>query len=222
MKSMLEVATICHELKIYRQDGTTDVYISTVAADVWKTRMVDLDAKLHSWYQALPSDWTFLIKPIILNGRPDWESTLLRLSGAPNVIYEYADALIALDVNLYRATRLHLNLTMLEYLRTTESSSNDTGLIVSRIIEIVDDICATMLLTLQITASGVGDPQIPNEIHGRRGHHLLFPLIICGRCYQQAEVIHRDNTGKRHWIEAVAGLVCGELGYAIVPLRRLE
>jgi hypothetical protein len=136
--------------------------------------------------------------------------------------YECANYMIALDANMFRTTWLHLILTMMEYFPETVSTSSEiTKGVIAGVISTIDDMCATIPLTLQITPSGKGDPPTPHDIHGRRGHYLLFPLMICGRCFQRTDIIQQDKRGRRYWIEAVARFVSEELGYTTVPLGGL-
>jgi hypothetical protein len=221
MKLMLEVANICGNLKGY-QNVPGDSHHIFFDFDEFKTQAAGLDAKLHDWYQDLPHDWTCSTKPITLDGRPEWALALLKHAGAPKVMHEYSNNLVTLDLNMFRATRLHLNFTMLafEYSSPTMTSLEKISLIVSRITEIIEDMCAGIPFALQITPSGKDDPPDPLHILGQRGQHRLFPLMMCGRCFQRAEVISQDVNGRRFWIYAVARFTCRELGYAIVPLSR--
>jgi hypothetical protein len=224
MKLMLEVALICDSWKEYRRQNSDDSPSDDSPSNDWEKdqlihQTIELDTRLHGWYQDRGSDWTCSASLVTLDNRPEWQAKLLKHPGAPKAVYGYSDSLVALDMNIFRATWLHLFLTMLEYFPQAVSSQQETPM-ASRMFNIIDDMCATIPYTLQITASGRGDPQNPLDVRGQRGHHLLFPLLICGRCFQRADVIQEDTEGRRYWIEAVSRFANEELGYAVVPLKR--
>jgi hypothetical protein len=215
MEIFLEVATICAKLK---EKPSRDIAAGTTQALDMKSlvgQAIDLDKKLDNWYQrgnlAVPC-------LITLENRPQWTTSLLKHPGAPKAMFEYANLLMALDLNLFRATRLHLNVTILDCLTTSlQQSSRDD--VISRILGIIDEIFATIPFIFQITPSGAGDPQSQHDVRGQRGHMLLWPILAMQKCFQREDVTRRDKAKRQEWIGAVADFMSNGLGYAKIPPR---
>jgi hypothetical protein len=215
MKLMLKVAAACSTLKQKLQSGHLDL----LEMDILETQTRYLDEELQVWHLKRSLDWICLTEPVTFVNKPGWQVELLQLPGAPKVLYKYTDPLKALDMNISRATRLHLILTRLECLHQPAGRQFEERKVIPQMVSIIEDICATIPETLQMTSSSGDAPQYTHDIRGQRGHHLLFPLLICGRCFQLAEARNRDVAGRRTWIEAVAAFVSRELGYAVIPLK---
>ncbi|KAL1966023.1 hypothetical protein VTN77DRAFT_4963 [Rasamsonia byssochlamydoides] len=208
MQLSLQVATICSQLKQAQKTG--------IDADLLY-QALDLDSQLDTWYHASPPRWPFQGQPLSLLHRPEWSSSLLRITGAPKVMYVYADSIAALDANLFRASRLHLNLTIFD---TLSSLGHDATIFVAQILQLIDEICSTIPTMMQMTASGEGDPQYKHDIYGQRGHQVMWPLVVMKQCFGRPEIRMQDVEQRAEWVEAVYDFVANELGYAKVPEGR--
>ncbi|KAL7966366.1 hypothetical protein HDV63DRAFT_384643, partial [Trichoderma sp. SZMC 28014] len=179
---------------------------------------MDLDEALEEWYQRITScgGWAFVrICTVNVQSRPQWARELFSLPGAPKEMLVYDSFLAALSTNLYRGTRLLLNLSILEWAHTdvdplhsdakisiiNESVASSTAAL---LIEIINDLCMSVPFMLQLTATGgMDDPQSIDELYSLRGMLMLWPLVAAMACLQNKAVQKLDVDFKQAWVQGV-------------------
>jgi hypothetical protein len=211
-----EIAVLCAKLRQCDRREPANDDLGAKDTESLVAEAINLDKQLESWYRNLPVEWSQLKKPLKFDRRPEWTTRLLKQPGAPTAVYDHPNAVVALELNVFRASRLHLHLTLFNLVSRKSPPEQDARLI-TRMLGLIDVICATIPATLQITASGEGDPQSPLDVYGQRGHHLLWPLLSCQRCFQREECASLDKAQRKDWISVIAGFVSNELGYANIP-----
>ncbi|KAL7916830.1 hypothetical protein GGI35DRAFT_434068 [Trichoderma velutinum] len=179
---------------------------------------MDLDEALEGWFQRNTSHegWASTRScDINIQSRPQWARELFNLPGAPREMLIYDSFLAALSTNLYRATRLLLNLSILECahtsadsLRSDTNTSRFNGSIASStaalLMEIINDLCMAVPFMLQLTATGgTDDPQSIDELYSLRGMLMLWPLAAAMACLQKENVQKLDVDFRRGWVQGV-------------------
>ncbi|PNP51241.1 hypothetical protein THARTR1_08145 [Trichoderma harzianum] len=179
---------------------------------------MDLDEALEDWYQRNTShgEWASTrICAVNVQSRPQWARELLSLPGSPSEILVYDSFLAALSTNLYRGTRLLLNLSILECTHSSidslRSDTNTSGIdesiassTAALLMEIINDLCMTVPFMLQLTATGgLDDPQSTDELHSIRGILMLWPLAAAMACLQNKHVQKLDVDFRRGWLQSV-------------------
>jgi hypothetical protein len=97
-------------------------------------------------------------------------------------MFHYSSLLLALDLNLFRATCLHLNLTILDspaHILEQQRQQNCGDDIISRILNIIDDICATIPCIFYITRRATGTRRASTTCRGSKAtssYGLCLPV----------------------------------------------
>ncbi|QYS92668.1 Zn(2)-C6 fungal-type domain-containing protein [Trichoderma simmonsii] len=190
---------------------------------------MDLDEALEEWYQrnTSPGEWaSSRICPVNVQIRPPWARELFSLLGSPTEMIIYDSFLAALSTNLYRGTRLLLNLSILECAHTSANSSRsdtDTSRIdksiasstAALLMEIINDLCMTVPSMLQLTATGgLDDPQSTEELYSLRGMLMLWPLSAVMACLQNKHVQRLDVDFRRGWVQGVLAFLRDSMSLA--------
>lgn len=188
---------------------------------------MDLDKALEEWYQRITSrgGQTFTRTCTVnAQSRPQWARELFSLLGAPKEMLIYNTFLAALSSNIYRGTRLLLDLSILEWARTNIDSSvpGAKTLLYSESIvlstaalsmELITDLCMSVPFMLQLTAAGgMNDPQSIEELYSLRGMLMLWPLVAAMTCLQNRDVQNCDVDFKRVWLQHLFIFLKNSLG----------
>jgi hypothetical protein len=190
---------------------------------------MDLDEALEEWYQHMTSRGgrTFTrVCTVNAQSRPQWARELFSLPGAPKQMLIYNSFLAALSTDLYRGTRLLLNLSILEWARTNldsplpdakipiynESIASSTAAL---LMELITDLCMGVPFMLQLTAAGgMDDPQSIEELYSLRGMLMLWPLVAGMACLQNKDVQKYDVDFKRAWVQSLLTFLKNSMGLA--------
>lgn len=176
---------------------------------------LELDSRLEGWWTNLAPNGYLPQAEIHPQNRPPWARDLFSLPGAPTHMTLFKSALSALGSDLYRATRLFLNLSVLRCARRMANSSTPLNKMslyyeslvnttASLMVKLVDGICMSIPCLLQMTATGgPNDPSTPDEIYGFRAMLILWPLISVQWCLEEEEVQRYDLNLRRVWIPCV-------------------
>ncbi|KAL4938722.1 hypothetical protein BDV06DRAFT_47597 [Aspergillus oleicola] len=181
------------------------------------------DAALESLPSQFASHSSYTTDPISLINRSPWAQNLLNTPEAPKSMDVYDNPLFAIDLNLYCATRIHLNLGILEFL---DQRSNPHGLAFGNISSLRWQALSTITLlcnqvarsipgVLQLTPrGGVSDPASPGEIYGSRGYFALWPVVMCMACFYRQPSL--DDGSQICWFESVLRFMRDKLGLTVV------
>ena len=192
---------------------------------------LELDSRLEEWYQRVEKTYTggnpLRSIPINPQNRPQWARELFSLPGAPKQMHLYKSVLAALSADLYRGTRLLLNLSILQCARRSvvdspivddkmalynESIAASTA---SLMIELIGGLCMSVPCMLQLTASGgTDDPQTTEELYGFRGLLLMWPFVCAATCLQDKDVQNCDADFKRAWIPCLFAFLRSSMSLA--------
>lgn len=190
---------------------------------------MDVDEALEEWFQRNSSggEWASArIYPVNVQNRPQWARELFSLPGSPTEMLIYDSFLAALSTNLYRGTRLLLNLSILECAQSSADSSRsdtDTSRInesvasstAALLMEIINDLCMTVPSMLQLTATGgLDDPQSTDELYSLRGMLMLWPLSAVMACLQNKHVQKLDVDFRRGWVTNVLAFLRDSMSLA--------
>lgn len=138
----------------------------------------------------------------------------------------YDSFLAALSTNLYRGTRLLLNLSILECAHTSVGSlRSDTRIsafnksiassTAALLMEIINDLCMGVPFMLQLTATGgTDDPQSTDELYSLRGMLMLWPLVAAMACLQNKDVQKLDVDIRRGWVQGVLAFLKNSMSLA--------
>lgn len=190
---------------------------------------MDVDEALEEWFQRNSSsgEWASArIYPVNVQSRPKWARELFSLPGSPSEMLIYDSFLAALSTNLYRGTRLLLNLSILECAQSSADlsrSDTDTSRInesvasstAALLMEIINDLCMTVPSMLQLTATGgLDDPQSTEELYSLRGMLMLWPLSTAMACLQNKHVQKLDVDFRRGWVQGVLAFLRDSMSLA--------
>ncbi|PKK42496.1 hypothetical protein CI102_13100 [Trichoderma harzianum] len=190
---------------------------------------MDLDEALEEWYQrnASRGEWASTrVCNVNAQSRPQWARDLFSLPGSPSEMLIYDSFLAALSTNLYRGTRLLLNLSILECTHpTVDSLRSDTSIsgmnesiassTAALLMEIINDLCMTVPSMLQLTATGgLDDPQSTEELYSLRGMLMLWPLSAAMACLQNKNVQKLDVDFRRGWVQGVLAFLRDSMSLA--------
>ncbi|PTB59949.1 hypothetical protein M431DRAFT_476497 [Trichoderma harzianum CBS 226.95] len=190
---------------------------------------MDLDEALEEWYQrnASRGEWASTrVCNVNAQSRPQWARDLFSLPGSPSEMLIYDSFLAALSTNLYRGTRLLLNLSILECTHpTVDSLRSDTSIsgmnesiassTAALLMEIINDLCMTVPSMLQLTATGgLDDPQSTEELYSLRGMLMLWPLSAAMACLQNKNVQKLDVDFRRGWVQGVLSFLRDSMSLA--------
>ncbi|KIW14278.1 hypothetical protein PV08_07060 [Exophiala spinifera] len=190
---------------------------------------MDLDTALEEWYQRTNGrdGWNVTHSiPVNPESRPRWARELFSHPGAPEQMLIYHTILAALTIDLYRGTRLLLNLSILERARgNVDSPILDAQLVLynesiaastaALIMELITDLCMGVPSMLQLTATGgTDDPQSIEEVYSLRGLLMLWPLVAAVVCLRNEDVQKCDADGKRAWARCLLAFLKNSLGLA--------
>ncbi|KAF2097001.1 hypothetical protein NA57DRAFT_57611 [Rhizodiscina lignyota] len=188
---------------------------------------LELDSRLEEWWQGQQAHFNYQASvEVNPQNRPSWARELFSLPGAPSHMSVFNTALGALGADLYRGTRLYLNLSILRCARQAAVRSPGTDKMsiyhesivtatASLIIELIDGICMTIPTLLQMTPTGgADDPTTPDEIYGFRALMIFWPLIASSCCLKEEEVMQFDVNLRRMWIPCVYAFLRNNLGLA--------
>lgn len=189
---------------------------------------MDLDKALEEWYRRITSHggWAFTRTCTVnAQSRPQWARELFSLPGAPKEMLIHNSLLAALSTNIYRGTRLLLNLSILGWACTNvdsplpdakipiynESIASSTAAL---LMELITDLCMGVPFMLQLTAAGgMEDPQSIEELHSLRGMLMIWPLVAAMACLQNKHVQKCDVDFKRAWVQRLLTFLKNSMGF---------
>jgi hypothetical protein len=211
---MLETATLCAKLKTeFEVDGSFSDPMELLNA------ALSLDTHLKLWTSVLRVDRTYTVQEIEPTIYPPWAAALLSSAGAPRLMQVFSSPLAASDWNMYRATRIQLNLSILDFLtKSPESTSivNRSGVksqVLANIYTLTSDIASSIPGSLLMRAEGNGsNPASTEDIHGLWGYMLMWPISIAFSCYKNHDIA--DNNFQRQWFSTVLQFIRDSLGIA--------
>ncbi|KAJ5333004.1 uncharacterized protein N7506_006787 [Penicillium brevicompactum] len=211
-KYMAEVATRCAKLKeidkmsgfLPQDSGLLDAALS-------------LDAQLQTWASHMPESRSSTMLPVNPTEYPPWASELFSLPGAPKMTEAFSDPLAASDWNMYRATRIQLNLSLLASLDAfpqcadvfyaTRLKSRVLDNIYTLSSEITSSVPHLLLSTREPTSSY---PQSTEAIHGLRGWTVMWPVSIAFSCYRNGSIPDLDS--QKEWLGTVLRFLRDSMG----------
>ena len=180
-----------------------------------------LDYKLECWASQLPPGWSNMTRqPLNPSNWPKWAREIISSPGAPEDMCIYADRLVASDWNMYRATRIRLNLTLLEFLSRCSPHFVDVPELRSRALDLVatltsDIACSIPFLLLDGALQDTGPPE---NIPGVWTYMMLWPTYI-GLCsLYQDEHKTEDRMLKAAWFKNILGFLRDYVGLAKVEV----
>ena len=211
---MAEVATRCAKLKeidkingfLPQDSGLLDAALS-------------LDAQLQTWALHMPESRSSTILSVNPSEYPPWASELFSSPGAPKMTEAFSDPLAASDWNMYRATRIQLNLSLLASLDAfpqcadvfyaTRLKSRVLDNIYTLSSEITSSVPHLLLSTREPTSSY---PQSTEAIHGLRGWTVMWPVSIAFSCYRNGSIPDLDS--QKEWLGTVLRFLRDSMGIA--------
>lgn len=213
-KYMVEVATSCAKLKESNNWNASQ----SQGSDILESAL-SLDTQIQLWALHLPSDRSSTVRPVSTNDYPPWASAFFSSPGAPQMMEVFLNPLAASDWNMYRATRIQLNLSMLDCLDTLARYSNTVHLtrLRSRVLETIytlsDQIaCSIPPLLLIKPESTSRYPASTDEIRGFWGYLVMWPVSIAFSCYKNKQV--EDTRSQKQWLGTVLHFLANNLGIA--------
>ena len=222
---MHDAAVVCAQLESQHRAMMSGVpfTIDDIAESMAKGTA--LDSEFEEWQWDLPEKWHFRKEPLLRapERRPRWSAELLSQPGAPAECYIYNEVLHALSWSLWRATRMHVQLAMLNLAvlanRTLISENGPPvqqvfidGLIKS-ITRLIDGIVMTIPFPLQISQSGNEDPETENGIMSQRGFLLLWPVLAALKGFSNPIILARDSQSRLSWTLSVLRFLRSDLGF---------
>ena len=223
---IFQATEVCAKLKEQAVASAIDNPPSFSDTKDYLRRARDLDSQLEDWSRNLPPRWAISSHEIARTDRPAWVATLLNMPGAPTIMHRYATPSTALFLNLYRVARVHLKLAIVDSLARISpfqgtdalvsdalvSPFQDTGALVSDALMMVGEICASVPTLLRITPSGDGDPQSADEVYGRHGFILLFPLLRSLKCCFRNDARELDLLERGNWVKGMLVFLWQDFG----------
>jgi hypothetical protein len=211
---MAETATLCSKLKSkFAPHEPFSGYAELLNAALL------LDSHLESWTSQLPGDRRYTIQKIKSTNHSPWATTLLSLQGAPRLMEVYSNPLAATDWNMYRATRIQLNLSIWDFLGDSPELNGIVGgsglknRVLENIKNLAGQIACSVPYSLLITPEGgSSEPASTNEIHGLWGYMLMWPVSIALSCYKTDQLTDTDSI--EQWLRTVLVFIRDSLGIA--------
>ena len=211
---MVEVATSCAKFKKY-----IDLDASPSEDPGVFESALSLDTQLQLWASHLPPDRSPIMRQVNPTEYPPWAAALFLSPGAPKTVEVFADPLAGSDWNMYRAVRIQLNLSMLDYLAALSRSRNTIDLtrLKSRVLENIyilsGQIACSVPHLLLIAPTGTSEhPNSTEEIRGLWGYLVMWPVSIAFSCYKNEEV--EDIQSQKQWLSTVLHFLANSLGLA--------
>ena len=175
---------------------------------------LDLDFQLETWTSELPPEWSTVNRyPMNNSNRPAWAKELFSLPGAPEYMACHSSLLAAADWNMYRATRIRLNLSLLEYLSRIQSSTWENQTLISRTQHLLSmltiDITEVIPYALSLSLDGSSDHASPEDIPGIKAYVQLWPLLTA-YVVSRHTLLGRESWGNMEfWLKRVL-CFCGD------------
>lgn len=175
---------------------------------------LDLDFQLERWTSDLPPEWATMNRyPMNNSNRPAWARELFSLPGAPEHMACYSSLLAAADWNMYRATRIRLNLSLLEALSRIQSSAWENQTLKSRTQHLLSmltiEIAEVIPYALSLSRDGTSDHASPDDIPGIKAYVQLWPLITA-YVVSRHVLLDREKLGYvEFWLKRVL-CFCGD------------
>ncbi|KAJ5173350.1 hypothetical protein N7492_005943 [Penicillium capsulatum] len=169
---------------------------------------LDLDLELEAWTTELTPAWSSTTQhPFSHDNRPQWSRALLAGPGGPRSMICYPGALAAGDWNTYRATRIRLNLAIIDFLSRLPAASLEYHILKTHITKLLaslaSEIACVFPYALSLSADGTSDPPSSADIPGMRAYLQLWPLLTAFICCQRHLDQGDEWVDRERWFKGV-------------------
>jgi hypothetical protein len=210
---MAETARFCAELKAESETTGSSADLSELLNSA-----LSLDSTIQVWSSHLPLDRSYTMQPINPTDYPPWATALLSSHGAPKMMEVFSSPLAASDWNMYRATRIQLNRSILDFLAARPLPLDAVFLkdLQSRTLENINtlssQIASSIPYSLLLTPGGDSTyPESVEKIPGLWGYLLVWPVSIAFFCYDRDDA---NTTSQKQWLGSVLRFLRDALGIA--------
>lgn len=180
---------------------------------------LSLDTQLEVWASHLPADRSPTMLPMDPTEYPPWASELFSSPGAPRMMEVFLDPLAVSDWSMYRATRIQLNLSILNSLHAFPESNDKFYMtrLKSRILENISTLCGQIASSVPYLLLTRPEPNSPypsstEMIRGIWGYLLTWPVTMAFSCYRNGPIPDIDS--QKQWLGSVIRFLSRSLGIA--------
>ncbi|CAI7597151.1 unnamed protein product [Penicillium pancosmium] len=184
---------------------------------------LSLDFQLEKWASDVPLEWSYMARhPISHHGHPKLARELLDLPYAPRYMLLHSGILAAADWNMYRATRIRLNLAILEFLYKVPSNDLESQNLKCHITDLLStlthEIAYAIPYSLSLPADGTSDSQSAEGIPGLEAYVQLWPVLTGYICSRHRLVEGSGCVQTADWFKAILCFMRDSVGLAKVHL----
>lgn len=214
-KLMSEAATICAKIWDCADfQSPTDQTGLEILND-----SLALDQRLEAWSAEIPPEWSHMSQYLMSHqNRPSWSRNLFSGPGTPEKIYSYSNCLAASKWNLCRATRIRLNLALLEFLHRRQFSHSDLSALKIRIVDLllilIAEIAYTIPSSLALSSDGSSDFSSEDEIPTLWGYMVLWPAYTSFFCLHHELIKGKDTQSRGIWFRRILNFLHESIGIA--------
>lgn len=180
---------------------------------------LELDLRLEGWTADLPPEWSNVTLNLVSHSkRPNWSKYLLSGPGAPEQIYSYSNRIAASKWIMCRATRIRLNITLLEFLhKRPYLKSEYSGLearTIDLLISLATEISYSLPYFLALSSDGSSDFASATDIPTLWGYMALWPAYTSSLCLHHKLVKDMDFLSRGTWFRRLIGFLRESIGIA--------
>lgn len=182
---------------------------------------LELDLRLEGWTADLPPEWSHVTSQLVSHGkRPIWSTKLLAGPGGPEQIWSYTNRLAVSKWNICRASRIRLNLALLEFLHEKPSLKLEYSGLESRTLDLLltltTEIAYSVPYLLSFSHDGSTDYASASEVPTLWGYMSLWPLHTSFLCLSHGLVKGSDSQSRGLWFRGMLDFLRDSLGIAKV------
>lgn len=180
---------------------------------------LELDLRLEGWTADLPPEWSDVTLNLISHSkRPNWSKNLLSGPGAPEQMYSYPNRMAASKWILCRATRIRLNITLLEFLHQRPYLKSEYSGLEARTIDLLislsTEISYSLPYFLALSFDGSSDFASATDTPTLWGYMTLWPAYISSLCLHHKLVKRMDSLSRGTWFRRMIGFLRESIGIA--------
>ncbi|CAI7669754.1 unnamed protein product [Penicillium manginii] len=180
---------------------------------------LELDLRLEGWTADLPPEWSNVALNLVSHkNRPKWSKNLLSGPGAPEKMYTYPNRIAASKWMMCRASRIRLNLTLLEFLLQRPYLKPEYSGLEARTIDLLislaTEISYSLPYFLALSPDGSSDFASATDIPTLWGYMTLWPAYTSSLCLHHRLVRKMDSMSRGTWFRKMIGFLRESIGIA--------